>query len=498
MIIKTKKTFAMLLGIFLVVVMMNSVLGEGSGIRKDPNPLKDTIYYDDPNPAHPLLTGKEIATNSKVNLKDHPDSMTEQQKKEFLEYQKPGVKFKGVKDVKVTKNEIEHGIKQKLDEIPDNVKEIEFTTDKGGNKVIKYTNSQGEITTDGAVTHTPKDLEKNVEAFNNRGCLYASPGITGYTPCGAGGGNALGDSAGAKGLESLSQAATNGIEQAFSAVLGFLGQIASIFGGVKDQVVAAHKESSAKVSGAYASKTELQTRDMGVALSDNNDNVEAIGAGDITLEGNENYVMGDNSRLLLRSGGIVTGPNADSTKVEDNSADGDASPPQTDQTTPFNPNQKVIGISLPLLKSFLNFISFIPFVNAEEILSEIEGSPSGQYVKFIGHDVEFNGRDIEVHALKTFNKLSAGGQDLDFYSGNIQIKFNQQRIYYPRLVKNAPFGVNKIQNKLDQNTEFKLQHYTNRKSKLTDNNERISVTDVTTKHPKQKLIISKIRKEMWK
>ena len=109
-----------------------------------------------------------------------------------------------------------------------------------------------------------------------------------------------------------------------------------------------------------------------------------------------------------------------------------------------------------------------------------------------------SGRNIIIDTLKTFNKVRAGGQNLDVYSGDIQIQFNGQKTYYLRRVKKAPHGIAEVSNKLDKKNKFKLQHYTNRKSQFKDEDERVSSSDVVMKHPKKKLIISKMREDMWK
>jgi hypothetical protein len=156
------------------------------------------------------------------------------------------------------------------------------------------------------------------------------------------------------------------------------------------------------------------------------------------------------------------------------------------------------AISLPLLNILSKLsLSIIPSVTAQ-ITGNAISDTSGQYITFEQDDLDFNGREIEIYALKTFDEIKAGGQDLDFYSANFRIKFDQQRIYTNRLQPNAPFGANIIQNKLDQNTEFRLQHYTDKKGDLSDKDKRVTITDITTNHPKEQLTIAKIRKNMWK
>ena len=110
----------------------------------------------------------------------------------------------------------------------------------------------------------------------------------------------------------------------------------------------------------------------------------------------------------------------------------------------------------------------------------------------------FPGRDINVYALKTFEDVEAGGQNIKIFSGDIEIKIEGQRIMYPRLVKNAPYGFAQLSNKLDQENKFRLQHYEDKKGIFYDGQQITSIGDITTNHPKQKLMISKVREDMWK
>ncbi|MBS3093691.1 hypothetical protein J4456_03885 [Candidatus Pacearchaeota archaeon] len=121
----------------------------------------------------------------------------------------------------------------------------------------------------------------------------------------------------------------------------------------------------------------------------------------------------------------------------------------------------------------------------------------GQYIKLFDHDLDVSGRNINIYALKTFDEVEAGGQNINIYSGDIEIKFEGQKMLYPRLVKKAPYGIAVLSNKLDQKNEFKLQHFDNKKSLLVDYEEKISFGDITEEHPTKNLMIAKLRKEMW-
>ena len=219
----------------------------------------------------------------------------------------------------------------------------------------------------------------------------------------------------------------------------------------------------------------------------------------ILREGDE-----DREVVLEHAAGVVDSQVAfmveEPTEFSLNGIKDDAASPATESGT--SPNL-VNVISLPFLKSVFSFLSplVIPSITAQVVTGEaVQGglSSEGQYVKLLEHDMDMSGRDIVIDTLKTFNKVQVGGQNLNVYSGDIQIQFNGQKTYYPRLVKKAPYGIAEVSNKLDKKNKFKLQHYTNRKSQFKDEDERVSSSDVVMKHPKKKLIISKMREDMWK
>ena len=145
------------------------------------------------------------------------------------------------------------------------------------------------------------------------------------------------------------------------------------------------------------------------------------------------------------------------------------------------------------------FITGKTTTEINKITSNVVGL-GGQSIELEEHNLELNGHEIDTYALKTFNELKAGGQNLKFYSGESILEFNNQQTLFNRLPKKIPYGAKLVVNKLDQNNKFNLKHYTNRLGELTeaeDENKRISVGDITTKHPTKNLIIAEIRKEMW-
>ena len=140
----------------------------------------------------------------------------------------------------------------------------------------------------------------------------------------------------------------------------------------------------------------------------------------------------------------------------------------------------------------INSITGQAIINGEEV-------DLSQYIQFQNHDLAIGGKELTVYTLKTFNNVDAAGQDINVISGDVAIKFQGQKILYPRLVKNAPYGIKKITNQLDKENQYQLQHFTNKDSLLTDYQGIASVGDIFSTHPKiPGLVIAKIRNDMWK
>lgn len=142
----------------------------------------------------------------------------------------------------------------------------------------------------------------------------------------------------------------------------------------------------------------------------------------------------------------------------------------------------------------------ISLIQSNFISAQRETIETGQFVKFSEQDVEINGHDISVHALKTFEKVEAGGNNLEFYSGQNKFEFKEQKILFSRLLTNTPHGVNMLSNKLDLNNKYQLKHYTNAMGKLNDDANILFVTDITSKPgkgPYAKLTINRERMEMF-
>jgi len=132
-------------------------------------------------------------------------------------------------------------------------------------------------------------------------------------------------------------------------------------------------------------------------------------------------------------------------------------------------------------------------------------------VELIDHDLNFKGQGITVYALdKTFNEITAEGQDLTFVIGHDSIGHNKfvfkhQRTLMPRVLSKLPRGAGKIFNARDKDKNIIVaKHYTNTNIKgdiyLLDNNgeKRVTFSDLSVTHPKeQRLIVYNDRLSMW-
>ena len=146
-------------------------------------------------------------------------------------------------------------------------------------------------------------------------------------------------------------------------------------------------------------------------------------------------------------------------------------------------------ISLPLLK---------PTITGKQIANNIASSQS---LVLNNHDLGINGHDINAHALKTFNDIRVGGQNLRFFSGNLEFFFFNQKTYVSRTFSNVDHGFKVMANKLNPGKTFELKKYTNRQGQLEDKNGRVTFGDIITEYyptgnPRERLIASKQREKM--
>jgi len=124
---------------------------------------------------------------------------------------------------------------------------------------------------------------------------------------------------------------------------------------------------------------------------------------------------------------------------------------------------------------------------------------NGQNVKFIKQDIEINGNDIIVYALKPFSHIEGGGKGIILGDGSVDIKFEEEKTLYPRTIKENEFFINKLTNKQDPDKYFALIPGGTAGNYFLDNKKRISVGDNSVEHPALKGVkIAEIRKDMWK
>jgi len=130
--------------------------------------------------------------------------------------------------------------------------------------------------------------------------------------------------------------------------------------------------------------------------------------------------------------------------------------------------------------------------------SAIAPIPAGQYVKLIQHNIILSGEKILVDLFKSFNEINAKGSNLYVKNGDIEIKFQGKKTYYPRKIKDSPYSIGRITNGFDDENYFKLTKYKDHKGRLIDIDRTVSVGDLVTEHPREsRLKIARNRKNMW-
>ena len=123
---------------------------------------------------------------------------------------------------------------------------------------------------------------------------------------------------------------------------------------------------------------------------------------------------------------------------------------------------------------------------------------SNQYVQLLDHDLALGGEKIVVEIYKTFDNIYGNGNELWVENGDIKMRYNNERFYYPRKIEKGPHRINTIINELDSINQFHFQNYKNRKGELIHNNRRMFIGDNIFPHPrKPNLIIAQYRKDWW-
>jgi len=160
------------------------------------------------------------------------------------------------------------------------------------------------------------------------------------------------------------------------------------------------------------------------------------------------------------------------------------------------------------------FLNGIPGVNAPPpesalVISELQEqgitaaviappSDSFQYVQLFKHDLALGGEKIVVDIFKSFNDVSGNGKDLVVENGDIKIRYDQNRIYYPRTIKNGPYRINFIRNDLDKKHYFHFINYDDKKGELLHKERRVSIGDIMVEHPRiSGLFIAQVRESWW-
>ncbi len=369
-----------------------------------------------------------------------------------------------------------------LDEIPEGTQTIEISQ-LNRNPLIIYSNNEKSFLNAQLGTgicpwrRTNPAEEEYFRRLAERGYISPQAGPSPDPSKGFGGGGGGGSGEGERGGGSE-------IGQAFQQVFQLISQMSGSLGPLAD-VIESNGQGKTSVSGPnqYGGVTaELSSgAETGFMRGGKETLIVAQNEKDekakVELDGNEPIAHLENTDSIVPQQLIAKTP-IKSTTLELNGINGNdpSNPPVTDREVYASPQLSPITAQAIAQEEVIDF---------------------GQYIKLKEHDLDISGEDITIYALKTFNDVVVGGQNLKVFTGDIEMKFEGQRIFYPRLVKNAPYGFAQIQNKLDQNNKFKLQHYTNKKSSLTDNKEILSISDITTRHPRNDLIISKIRLSMW-
>lgn len=220
----------------------------------------------------------------------------------------------------------------------------------------------------------------------------------------------------------------------------------------------------------------------------------------VRTKGNKNEVDLKNIKALKPKQVIIETPTGENTEMVLNGIpDNSDFPVKTDPTKqPSLTGKEIVPrrdypivSSLPLIK---NSITANVIESKTKITKKAISDFGGQFVKHTGHDIEANGHDITIYALKTFDNVIAGGQELKLFTGHNEIEFNNQRTLFSRLLTNLPYGIEGVKNKLDtNNNELSVQHYTNRLGDVyltdKDGEKRVTYSDLSSKNPGEPRLI---------
>ena len=134
-----------------------------------------------------------------------------------------------------------------------------------------------------------------------------------------------------------------------------------------------------------------------------------------------------------------------------------------------------------------------------EVISE--SATGSQYVKFMSHDLDMNGKDIDVIIYKSFDKVDGYGTNLEIENGDTLVVFDESKILYPRQIYYTPYVLNSVVNGYDARNEFKIIKGGVKGNYLVDANKKLTtVGQEVVSNPMEGydgIIISKAREEMW-
>ena len=527
---KMKEKTSITIAFLMMVLMISGVFGEGDicsscgrefgkGIYKN---AAGTLYKNgiECQNSNPGMTCNQATADELINKKDQAvelqDSMTKDQAEKFNK-----LKTKEDLGVELEGNHLSNGIWK--DENTFVYGENEFTKELLEENGIKKLSLNGNIITgtnknDATIKFDNIFKLENPRNYQMTQTSYSAP-IVGQDSFGRGTGGLGGLGQGGGDLGSLGQGGLD--QQAIGTVQQLVSFLGSILGPLKEQRSNGQGQTNTKGNGGGF----ISTFDGGAMASFEDE------------KGNSKLLVGQNNpknpaKVETEKGNKVAVTNVDlivpqqvAAKISDKTSLTLAGTSGNDPNNQAKTSQEKLisfkGVTysptfaniLSLLPKFLVNLNQIPQKkistatfshiqinedNENKITGKAISDLGGQSIELLEHNLEINGHDINTYALKTFNELNAGGQNLKFYSGDYQIKFNNQQTLVSRLHQDIPYGVKKISNKLDQKNEFTLQHYTNKLLFLTDDNRIVSISDITTEHPtNNRLVISEIRKNMW-
>jgi hypothetical protein len=444
----------------------------------------DSSQWSDPPPTgadgqplnNKLIPQDQIAANSETANNIFGKNLEGLESEQRNSIMKGEVKRLSKSDVEVT-GEIPEGAKIEgtqlkdktgkplvdMSKIPPGIDEIHFESGALKGSITYYQNGQ-------AVFNT------NIGPLES-----ASPSIATPRSAPSAGGGGGGDSGGSGG----GGGGSGGIEEAFQQAMSLAQQAAQLLGPLAESLKSNGKGKTSTSENSNGGTTTTLEDDAAIALTDEEKEKLLAMQNDpnqpATIETNpkENEIEITNADVIVPE--QLAAEVDEQTTLELNGIDGnDPSNPPLSSSSSLN----------------LGTIAAIISITTSAI-EEVEKVNFGQHIQLSEHDLDVSGRDLNVYALKTFNDVKAGGQNIKIHSGDIEVKIEGQKILYPRLIKKAPYGFATVSNKLDRDNQFRLQHYTDKKGIFFDKDGIVSVGDITTKHPTKNLVISQIRKEMW-